>query len=219
MTAVAKLRVNITISLDGYVAGPEQSLEDPLGKGGEALHTWMVVTRSFREQHGSGEGATTGLDDERAAAWNENVGAGIMGRNMFGPVRGPWGDDDWRGWWGDNPPYHYPVFVLTHHARPPLEMEGGTTFHFVTDGIEAALERASAAAAGKDVIIGGGASTAQQYLRAGLVDELEVHVSPVLLGGGERLFDDIGGGTAGLELVDLVASPAVAHYRFARGGG
>ncbi len=218
MTAVAKLRVNITMSLDGYVAGPEQSLEDPLGKGGEALHTWMVVTRSFREQHGSGEGGTTGLDDERAAAWNENVGAGIMGRNMFGPVRGPWGDDDWRGWWGDNPPYHYPVFVLTHHARPPLEMEGGTTFHFVTDGIEAALERASAAAAGKDVIIGGGASTAQQYLRAGLVDELEVHVSPVLLGGGERLFDDIGGGTGGLELVDLVASPAVAHYRFARGG-
>jgi dihydrofolate reductase len=218
VTAVAKLRVNITMSLDGYVAGPEQSLEDPLGKGGEALHTWMVVTRSFREQHGSGEGGTTGLDDERAAAWNENVGAGIMGRNMFGPVRGPWGDDDWRGWWGDNPPYHYPVFVLTHHARPPLEMEGRTTFHFVTDGIEAALERASAAAAGKDVIIGGGASTAQQYLRAGLVDELEVHVSPVLLGGGERLFDDIGGGTAGLELVDLVASPAVAHYRFARGG-
>ena len=218
MTAVAKLRVNITMSLDGYVAGPEQSLEDPLGKGGEALHTWMVVTRSFREQHGSGEGGTAGLDDERAAAWNENVGAGIMGRNMFGPVRGPWGDDDWRGWWGDNPPYHYPVFVLTHHARPPLEMEGGTTFHFVTDGIEAALERASAAAAGKDVIIGGGASTAQQYLRAGLVDELEVHVSPVLLGGGERLFDDIGDGTAGLELVELVASPAVAHYRFARSG-
>jgi len=218
VTAVAKLRVNITISLDGYVAGPEQSLEDPLGKGGEALHTWMVVTRSFREQHGSGEGGTTGLDDERAAAWNENVGAGIMGRNMFGPVRGPWGDDDWRGWWGDNPPYHYPVFVLTHHARPPLEMEGGTTFHFVTDGIEAALERASAAAAGKDVVIGGGASSARQYLRAGLVDELEVHVSPVLLGGGERLFDDIGDGTAGLELVELVASPAVAHYRFARSG-
>jgi dihydrofolate reductase len=218
VTAVAKLRVNITMSLDGYVAGPEQSLEDPLGKGGEALHTWMVVTRSFREQHGSGEGGTTGLDDERAAAWNENVGAGIMGRNMFGPVRGPWGDDDWRGWWGDNPPYHYPVFVLTHHARPPLEMEGGTTFHFVTDGIEAALERAFEAAAGKDVIVGGGASTAQQYLRAGLVDELEVHVPPVLLGGGERLFDDIGGGTAGLELVDLVASPAVAHYRFGRSG-
>jgi dihydrofolate reductase len=218
VTAVAKLRVNITMSLDGYVAGPEQSLEDPLGKGGEALHTWMVVTRSFREQHGSGEGGTTGLDDERAAAWNENVGAGIMGRNMFGPVRGPWGDDDWRGWWGDDPPYHYPVFVLTHHARPPLEMEGGTTFHFVTDGIEAALERAFEAAAGKDVIVGGGASTAQQYLRAGLVDELEVHVPPVLLGGGERLFDDIGGGTAGLELVDLVASPAVAHYRFGRSG-
>lgn len=218
MTAVAKLRVNITMSLDGYVAGPEQSLDDPLGKGGEALHTWMVVTRSFREQHGSGEGGTTGLDDERTAAWSENVGAAIMGRNMFGPVRGPWGDEEWRGWWGENPPYHYAVFVLTHHARPPLEMEGGTTFHFVTDGIEAALERAVEAAAGKDVIIGGGASTAQQYLRAGLVDELEVHVAPVLLGGGERLFDDLDGGTAGLELVDLVASPAVAHYRFARSG-
>jgi dihydrofolate reductase len=218
VTAVAKLRVNITMSLDGYVAGPEQSREHPLGKGGEALHTWMVVTSSFREQHGSGEGGTTGLDDERAAAWNENVGAGIMGRNMFGPVRGPWGDEEWRGWWGENPPYHYPVFVLTHHARPPLEMEGGTTFHFVTDGIEAALDRAVEAAAGKDVIIGGGASTAQQYLRAGLVDELEVHVAPVLLGGGERLFDDLDDGTAGLELVDLVASPAVAHYRFARSG-
>jgi dihydrofolate reductase len=218
VTAVAKLRVNITMSLDGYVAGPEQSLDDPLGKGGEALHTWMVVTRSFREQHGSGEGGTTGLDDERAAAWNENVGAAIMGRNMFGPVRGPWGDEEWRGWWGENPPYHHPVFVLTHHTRPPLEMEGGTTFHFVTDGIEAALERAFAAAAGKDVIIGGGASTAQQYLRAGLVDELEVHVAPVLLGGGERLFDDVDDGTAGLEFVDLVASPAVAHYRFARSG-
>jgi dihydrofolate reductase len=215
---MARLRVNITMSLDGYVAGPEQSLDDPLGTGGEALHTWMVVTRSFREQHGSGDGGTTGLDDERAAAWNENVGAGIMGRNMFGPVRGPWGDEDWRGWWGDNPPYHYPVFVLTHHARRPLEMEGGTTFHFVTDGIEAALERALEAAAGKDVIIGGGASAARQYLRAGLVDELEVHVAPVLLGGGERLFDDVGGGTAGLELVELVASPAVAHYRFARSG-
>jgi dihydrofolate reductase len=215
---MARLRVNITMSLDGYVAGPEQSLDDPLGKGGEALHTWMVVTRSFREQHGSGDGGTTGLDDERAAAWNENVGAGIMGRNMFGPVRGPWGDEDWRGWWGDNPPYHYPVFVLTHHARRPLEMEGGTTFHFVTDGIEAALERALEAAAGRDVIIGGGASAARQYLRAGLVDELEVHVAPVLLGGGERLFDDVGGGTAGLELVELVASPAVAHYRFARSG-
>jgi dihydrofolate reductase len=215
---MARLRVNITMSLDGYVAGPEQSLDDPLGKGGESLHTWMVVTRSFREQHGSGDGGTTGLDDERAAAWNENVGAGIMGRNMFGPVRGPWGDEDWRGWWGDNPPYHYPVFVLTHHARRPLEMEGGTTFHFVTDGIEAALERALEAAAGRDVIIGGGASAARQYLRAGQVDELEVHVAPVLLGGGERLFDDVGGGTAGLELVELVASPAVAHYRFARSG-
>ena len=217
MSSVAKLRLNISMSLDGYVAGPDQSLEDPLGKGAEALHTWIVQTRSWRELHGSGEGGTTGLDDERAAAWGENVGSMVMGRNMFGPVRGPWGDEDWRGWWGDNPPYHYPVFVLTHHPRPPLEMEGGTTFHFVTDGIEAALERAFEAAAGKDVSIGGGAATARQYLRAGLVDELEVHVAPVLLGGGERLFDDLAGGTAVLALVDLVASPAAAHYRFSRG--
>jgi dihydrofolate reductase len=217
VSSVAKLRLNISMSLDGYVAGPDQSLEDPLGKGAEALHTWIVQTRSWRELHGSGEGGTTGLDDERAAAWGENVGSMVMGRNMFGPVRGPWGDEDWRGWWGDNPPYHYPVFVLTHHPRPPLEMEGGTTFHFVTDGIEDALERAFKAAAGKDVSIGGGAATARQYLRAGLVDELEVHVAPVLLGGGERLFDDLAGGTAGLALVDLVASPAAAHYRFSRG--
>lgn len=218
MSAVGKVRLSITMSLDGYVAGPDQSLDHPLGKRGEELHTWMVATRSWRDRHGGGEGGVTGIDDERAAAWSDNLGATIMGRNMFGPVRGPWGDEEWRGWWGDDPPYHGPVFVLTHHAHPPIEMEGGTTFFFVTDGIEAALERAVEAAAGKDVVIGGGAATAQQYLRAGLVDELEVHVSPVLLGGGERLFDHLDGGPAGLELVDLVASPAVAHYRFARSG-
>jgi dihydrofolate reductase len=141
-----------------------------------------------------------------------------MGRNMFGPIRGPWQDDEWRGWWGEDPPYHTPVFVLTHHERVPLEMEGGTTFHFVTDGIESALEQAVAAADGMDVLIGGGASTAQQYLRSGLVDELTVHVAPVLLGRGERLFEDLGGGPAGLEPVELVASPAVAHFRYARTG-
>ena len=203
------------MSLDGYAAGPNQSLEEPLGTGGEALHEWAIATRSWREQHGQ-EGGESGVDDRQAVGWSENLGAVVMGRNMFGPVRGPWPDDQWRGWWGDDPPYHTPVFVLTHHERPPLEMEGGTTFHFVTDGIESALERAVAAADGKDVTIVGGASTVQQYLRAGLVDELSVHVAPVLLGGGERLFDNLGGGPVGLELVELEASPAAAHFRCAR---
>jgi dihydrofolate reductase len=199
------------MSLDGYAAGPDQSLEEPLGKGGEALHEWAIATRSWREQHGQ-EGGESGVDDRQAVGWSENLGAVVMGRNMFGPVRGPWPDDEW----GDDPPYHTPVFVLTHHERPPLEMEGGTTFHFVTDGIESALERAVAAADGKDVTIVGGASTVQQYLRADLVDELSVHVAPVLLGGGERLFDNLGGGPVGLELVELEASPAAAHFRYAR---
>ena len=168
------------MSLDGYTAGPEQTREEPLGKGGEELHEWMFATRTFRETGGREEG-DTGLDDERMRRWNENVGAHIMGRKMFGPVRGGWGDEDWRGWWGDNPPYHAPVFVLTHHAREPVEMEGGTTFHFVTDGIETALVHAKEAAGEKDVAIAGGASTLQQYLRVGLVDEMEIHVVPMLL--------------------------------------
>ena len=212
---MSRVRAHITMSLDGYAAGPNQSLEEPLGTGGEALHEWAIATRSWREQHGQ-EGGESGVDDRQAVGWSENLGAVVMGRNMFGPVRGPWPDDQWRGWWGDDPPYHTPVFVLTHHERPPLEMEGGTTFHFVTDGIESALERAVAAADGKDVTIVGGASTVQQYLRAGLVDELSVHVAPVLLGGGERLFDNLGGGPVGLELVELEASPAAAHFRYAR---
>ena len=212
---MSSVRAHITMSLDGYAAGPNQSLEEPLGTGGEALHEWAIATRSWREQHGQ-EGGESGVDDRQAVGWSENLGAVVMGRNMFGPVRGPWPDDQWRGWWGDDPPYHTPVFVLTHHERPPLEMEGGTTFHFVTDGIESALERAVAAADGKDVTIVGGASTVQQYLRAGLVDELSVHVAPVLLGGGERLFDNLGGGPVGLELVELEASPAAAHFRYAR---
>jgi dihydrofolate reductase len=212
---MSKLRFNITMSLDGYVAGPRQSLESPLGEGAERLHDWAVVTRNFRDAHG-GEGGETGLDDDRIAAWREGIGATIMGRNMFGPVRGPWQDDGWRGWWGDDPPFHTPVFVLTHHARDPIEMEGGTTFHFVTDGIESALEQAVAAAGERDVNIGGGAETARQYLRAGLVDELEVHVVPVLLGDGERLFDDLGDGLAGFRPTLLASSPAVAHFGFTR---
>jgi dihydrofolate reductase len=214
---MSTLRIDMTMSLDGYVAGPDQSLDDPLGKGGEALHEWMLATQSWRERHGQ-EGGEATVDDRYAAAWNENVGATIMGRNMFGPIRGSWQDDEWRGWWGEDPPYHTPVFVLTHHERAPLAMEGGTTFHFVTDGIESALAQAVAAADGKDVLIGGGASAAQQYLLSGLVDELTVHVVPVLLGRGERLFDHLDGGPVGLEPVELVASPAVAHFRYARAG-
>ena len=203
------------MSLDGFVAGPAQSLEHPLGIGGEALHEWAFATRAFRETHGD-DGGELGLDDDYAASWSRNVGATIMGRNMFGPVRGGWGDESWNGWWGDDPPYHTPVFVLTHHPRASVEMDGGTTFHFVTDGIESALERAFAAAREQDVMIAGGASTAQQYLRAGLVDELEIHVVPALLGGGERLFDDLGDASAGFECIELVSSPAVAHYRYVR---
>src|SRR5262249_21818252 len=171
--------------------GPRQSLENPLGEGGMALHDWVFPTRTFREAHGMGEGGETGVDDDHAGSWNRNTGAYIMGRNMFGPVRGGWGDADWTGWWGEEPPYHAPVFVLTHHPRESLEMAGGTTFHFVTDGTEAALERARAAAGGLDVSIGGGAETARQYLRAGLVDEMEIHVAPVILGSGVRLFEDM----------------------------
>jgi len=213
---MGKLRLNLTMSLDGYVAGPDQSLEEPLGRGGGELHAWAFATRSFRSVHGM-EGGETGLDDDIAAGWNTNVGATIMGRNMFGPVRGPWGDDSWRGWWGDDPPYHTPVFVLTHHSREPLEMEGGTTFHFVTDGIENALGRALDAAEGKDVSIGGGAETAQQYLHEELVDELEIHVVPVLLGSGSRLFENLDGGPSGYVCTGVVSSPAVAHFTYVRG--
>ena len=170
---------------------------------------------SRREAQGD-EGGERGLDDEHAASWNRNVGATIMGRNMFGPSAATGAASSWNGWWGDDPPYHTPVFVLTHHPRASVEMEGGTTFHFVTDGIEAALERAVATAGGKDVMIAGGASTAQQYLRAGLVDELEIHVVPALLGGGERLFEDVGAIAGAFECVELVSSPAVAHYRYVR---
>jgi dihydrofolate reductase len=210
---MAKLKFSITMSLDGYVAGPRQSLENPLGEGGMGLHEWAFATRAFRAAHGM-EGGEAGLDDDLAMAWSTNIGATIMGRNMFGPVRGPWGEEAWSGWWGDDPPFHTPVFVLTHHPREPLEMKGGTTFHFATDGIEAALEQTVAAAGDQDVAVGGGAEAAQQYLRAHLIDEMVVHVVPVLLGSGSRLFEHLDGGPSGYECVGLVSSPAAAHYTY-----
>ena len=203
------------MSLDGYVAGPRQSLENPLGEGGIALHDWAFATRSFRSTHGLA-GGQTGLDDDHAAAWSTNIGATIMGRNMFGPVRGQWGDEPWEGWWGENPPFHTPVFVLTHHPRRPLELAGGTSFHFVTDGIEAALEQAFEAAGGLDVSLGGGTETAQQYLRANLIDEMEIHVVPLLLGGGSRLFENLEGAFATYECVGLASSRAAAHFTYVR---
>jgi dihydrofolate reductase len=186
-----KLRVQcFTISLDGYGAGPEQSLKNPLGAGGEGLHGWFVPTRTFQAMLGK-DGGTTGPDDDFAARGMANIGAWILGRNMFGPVRGPWPDEAWKGWWGDNPPYHVPVFVLTHYPRPSIEMAGGTTFHFVTDGIEAARKRAFEAAGGKDVRLGGGVATIREYLRAGLIDEMHLAISPILLGSGEHLLGGI----------------------------
>jgi dihydrofolate reductase len=212
---MGKLKLTMTMSLDGYVAGPRQSLENPLGEGGEALHEWILATRSWRSLHGM-DGGETGLDDDQAAAASSNIGAQIMGRNMFGPVRGPWADEAWNGWWGEDPPFHVPVYVLTHHAREPVEMQGGTTFHFVTDGIEPALERALETAGERDVLVPGGADTAQQYLKAGLVDELAIHVVPLFLGAGSRLFDNLEGGPAGYECTELVSSPLAAHYTYVR---
>jgi dihydrofolate reductase len=206
---------NFSISLDGYGAGPEQGLDNPLGIGGERLHDWFVATRTFQTMFGAG-GGVEGLDDEFAARGSAGFGATIMGRNMFGPIRGPWVDDKWTGWWGDNPPYHHAVFVLTHQPRESLPMEGGTTFHFVTDGIHAALDRARDAAGEQDVKIAGGASTIQQYLRAGLVDEMHLAIAPVLLGRGERLFDNLGTDPVGMRCVELVATGAAAHARFVR---
>jgi dihydrofolate reductase len=179
-----------SISLDGYGAGPDQSKEQPLGKRGEELHGWIFPTNMFQKMYGKGEG-TEGTDNDFAEKSFENLGAWIMGRNMFGPVRGPWPDNDWKGWWGENPPYQVPVFVLTNHAREPITMKGGTVFHFVTDGIEAALEKARKAANGKDIRIGGGVSTVRQYLQAGYIDEMHLAFSPVLLGSGENLFAGI----------------------------
>lgn len=213
---MSKLRVhNFSISLDGYAAGPGQDLDNPLGAGGMRLHEWAFATRTFRTANGL-EGGDDGIDDKFAAAAGDGIGATIMGRNMFGPIRGPWADESWTGWWGPEPPYHHQVFVLTHHARPSFTLAGGNTFHFVTEGIEVALERARDAAGGKDVQLGGGAATIQQYLRAGLVDELHVAIAPVLLGGGERLFDNLDGGPAGYEVVEFAGTPSALHVRLRR---
>jgi dihydrofolate reductase len=215
---MTRVRVeSFTVSLDGYGAGPDQSEAHPLGIGGEDLHQWFIPTRTFQRTHGAGDG-TTGVDEDFAARGFRDVGAWILGRNMFGPVRGPWPDLDWKGWWGDNPPYHVPVFVLTHHARPRLDMQGDTTFHFVTGGIHEALDRAREAANGRDVRIGGGVSTVRQYLRAGLIDELHVAIAPVLLGRGERLFEDVDMRTLGYECVQFAASEKAAHVVLRRAG-
>jgi dihydrofolate reductase len=209
---VVKLRVNsFSVSLDGYGAGPAQSLDNPLGVGGERLHDWMFGTRTFQRMHSGGEGGSTGVDDEFAVRGFANIGAWILGRNMFGPVRGAWPDERWRGWWGDNPPYHCEVFVLTHHARQSFVMEGGTTFHFVTDGIHEALERARAAAGGRDVRLGGGVATIRQYLRAGLIDELHLAFAPVMLGAGEALFNGIDVVKLGYEVTEHAATPSAMH--------
>ena len=213
---MSKLRFRISMSLDGFVAGPDQSVENPLGIGGERLHEWVVPLAAWREAHGlpGGEVNESARVVEESQA---NIGATIMGRNMFGGHPGPWNSErPWTGWWGKNPPFHHPVFVLTHHAREPLELEGGTTFTFVTGGIEAALEQARRAAGGKDVALAGGASAAQQYLAAGRVDEMEINLVPRLLGSGERLFEGLGDDLHGLELVRTVATPRVTHLKFAR---
>jgi dihydrofolate reductase len=210
---MTKLRFNITMSLDGYVAGPHQGVRHPLGEGGEQLHEWAFAVRTFRERHGM-EGGATGPDDDIAKEYFQDAGATIMGRHMFGGGTGPWGKKPWNGWWGEDPPFHMPVFVLTHHARDSLEMPGGTIFHFVTDGIHAALQRAKDAARGQDITLGGGADVAQQYLKAGLIDEMEIHIVPVLLGDGTRLFENTGGRQVGYECVRVTNSPSVSHYKY-----
>ena len=213
---MAKLRFKISMSLDGFVAGPSQSVENPLGIGGGRLHEWVFQLAVFRELlslEGGEVNESTAVVEESLA----NIGATVMGRNMFGGYPGPWdATSPWNGWWGINPPFHHPVFVLTHHAREPLELEGGTTFTFVTSGIETALELALRAAGGQDVSLGGGASAAQQYLAAGLVDEMEINLVPTLLGSGERLFDGVGDNRHGLDLVRTVAAPRVTHLKFAK---
>jgi dihydrofolate reductase len=216
---MSRLRVNaFGISIDGYGAGPDQSLDQPMGVGGMALHQWVFGTATFLRMHADFAGSLLGdqasrqdIDDDFAARGFENLGAWIMGRNMFGPSRGAWPDDGWKGWWGNNPPYHVPVFVLTHHARAPLAMEGGTTFHFVTDGIHAALERAKEAAQGKDVRLGGGVATVREYLTAGLIDELHLAIAPALLGRGENLLAGIDAVSLGYECTRHTSSERATH--------
>jgi dihydrofolate reductase len=212
----SRLRVAcFAVSIDGYGAGPNQDVDNPLGVGGHALHDWVFPTRTFQKMFGK-DGGTTGVDDDFAARGFTNVGAWILGRNMFGPVRGPWPDDSWKGWWGDSPPYHVPVFVLTHYPRANLDMAGGTTFHFVTDGMEAALRRAAAAANGKDVRLGGGVAAIRQYLRARLIDEMHIAVAPVLLGSGESLFAGIDIPALGYRRSEHVQTPNATHIVLTR---
>jgi dihydrofolate reductase len=209
---MSRLRFQIAMSLDGFVAGPNQSEEDPLGEGGLRLHEWIFGLAAWRAPHGQ-EGGEVNASSEVVEQSLENIGATVMGRNMFGG-RGAWEEHPWDGWWGDEPPFHTPVFIVTHHPREPLAKKGGTTFTFVTDGIESALERARDAAGGKDVALGGGANVAQQFLKAGLIDEMTIHLVPVLLGDGARLFDDLGGAEIGLECVRAIAAPAVTHLTY-----
>jgi len=211
---MSKLRCHISISLDGFVAGPNQSEENPLGEGGEGLHDWVVPLAAWRQAHGK-EGGEVNASTPVFEEVLENVGASVMGRNMFGPIGGgPWGDGQWTGWWGDEPPFHHDVFILTHHPRDPVVMQGGTTYHFVTDGIESALGQAREAAGGKDVALSGGGQVVQQYLAAGLLDELELHVVPVVLGDGARLFDNLRDADVQLEQVRAVEAPGVTHLKY-----
>jgi dihydrofolate reductase len=209
---LAKLRFEISMSLDGFVAGPDQSLDDPLGKGGEQLHEWAFDLEAWRAPHGE-EGGKTNASSAVVEESIATQGATIMGRRMFGGGSGPWGDEPWEGWWGDEPPFHHPVFVLTHHAREPL-VKGDTTFTFVSDGIERALEQASAAAGEQDVLVAGGASAGQQYLAAGLIEQLDIHLVPVLLGSGTRLFAELGPGPRQLECTRVIESEGVTHLRY-----
>ena len=215
---MSKLRVNaFTLSLDGYGAGPDQDLQNPHGVGGESLHKWFVDTPTFRKMVLGQDGGTTDINEGFAARSFENVGAWILGRNMFGPIRGEWPDDSWKGWWGDNPPYHVPTFVLTRYKRDPIVMEGGTTFYFVTDGIHSALEQAKAAAGGKDVRIGGGVATIRQYLQESLIDEMHLAISPVLLGKGEHLFAGLDMLKLGYQCTEQVATTLATHVVIKRG--
>ena len=209
---MTRVRVeSFTLSLDGYGAGPDQDVSNPLGIGGTDLHQWLFSTRTLQRTLFGKDSGTTGIDEDFAARGFRNVGAWILGRTMFGPIRGPWPDMKWKGWWGDNPPYHVPVFILTHHAHPPITMEGNTTFHFITGGIHEALDRAREAAAGRDVRIGGGPNTIQQYLREGLIDELHIAIAPVLLGSGARLFEGVDLRTLGYECVEFAAAEKATH--------
>jgi dihydrofolate reductase len=207
---------SFSISIDGFGAGPDQSLDNPLGVGGPEMFQWFFHTRTWNAMHGEAGAGETSIDDDIAAQGFENIGAWILGRNMFGPVRGPWPDESWRGWWGDEPPYHVPTFVLTHHARKPLTMQGGTTFYFVTGGIESALEQAKAAAKGKDVRIGGGVATIRQFLRARLIDDLQLAIAPVLLGRGENLMQGLDMRALGYECYRHVAGSRAAAHVFLR---